>query len=92
MLDLTGHGRLAQLSELTDRIIGEASKNAIVTAASILKIQVGHYQHKFGVIPFNEAMDLLEAERLSEDQAGWVTNELKNLTAVLFSMRNEGPG
>jgi len=91
MLDLTGYGRLGQLSKLTDRMINDASKEAIATAASILAIQVGHYQRKFGNIPLDEAMDLLEAEGLSEDQAGWVADGLENLAVVLSSIKGEAP-
>lgn len=91
MLDLTGYGRLAQLSKLTDRMINDASKEAIATAGSILAIQVGHYQRKFGVIPLDEAMDLLDAEALSEEQAGWVADGLENLAMVLSSVKDEEP-
>lgn len=72
-------------------MIDEASKDAIVTAASILAIQLGHYQRKFGVIPLDEAMDLLEAEGLSEDQAAWVADGLENLAVVLSSIKEEEP-
>jgi len=91
MLDLTGYGRLAQLTKLTDRMMNDASKEALATAASILAIQIGHYQRKFGVTPFDEAIDLLEAEGLSEDQAGWVADGLENLAVVLSSVKDEEP-
>ena len=91
MLDLTGYGRLAQLTTLTERMISEASKEALVTAATILAIQIGHYQRKFGVIPLDEAMDLLESEGLSEDQAGWVADGLENLAVVLSSVKDDEP-
>lgn len=91
MLDLRGYGRLTQLTTLTDRMINDASKEAVVTAASILAIQVGHYQRKFGVIPLDEAMGLLEADGLSENQAGWVADGLENLAVVLSSIKDEEP-
>lgn len=89
MLDLTGYGRLAQFSKLTDRMIDEASKEAIALAAQVLAIQVGHYQRKFGIIPIDEAMDLLEASGLSEEQAGWVADGLENMAVVLSSIKDE---
>ena len=91
MLDLTGYGRLTQLTTLTDRMIDDASKEAVVTAARMLAIQVGHYQRKFGVIPIDEAMDLMESEGLSEDQAGWVADGLENLAVVLSSIKDDEP-
>jgi hypothetical protein len=36
MLDLTGYGRLAELTKLTDKMISEASNGAIVDAARIV--------------------------------------------------------
>lgn len=91
MLDLTGYGRLAQFSKLTDRMISEGSKDAIALAATVLAIQVGHYQRKFGVIPMDEAMDLVETKGLSEDEAGWVADGLENLAVVLSSIKDEDP-
>jgi hypothetical protein len=35
MLDLTGYGRLTQLTTLTDRMVNDASREAIVTAARL---------------------------------------------------------
>lgn len=91
MLDLTGFERLAQLTKLTDRMIDDASKEAVVTAASILAVQIGHYQRKFGVIPMDEALELLETDELSEDQAGWVADGLENLAVVLSSISDDEP-
>ena len=59
MLDLTGYGRLAEFIKLKDKMIGEASKDAIAEAARMLAIQVGHYERKFGVIPLEESMKLM---------------------------------
>lgn len=91
MTDLTGYGRLAQFSKLTDRMIDEGSKEAVALAAQVLAIQVGHYQRKFGVIPIDEAMDLLEAEGVSDEQAGWIADGLENLAVVLSSIKDEEP-
>lgn len=91
MLDLTGYGRLAQLTKLTDRMIDDASKEAVVTAARMLAIQVGHYQRKFGAIPLDETVELMETEGLSEDQAGWVADGLENLAVVLATIKEEEP-
>ena len=89
MLDLTGYGRLAEFMKLTDRMINEASKGAIVDAARILAIQVGHYQRKFGTLPLEEAIELLETETLSEDQAARVADGLENLAVAIASVKDE---
>lgn len=91
MADLTGYGRLAQFSKLTDRMIDEGSKEAVALAAQVLAIQVGHYQRKFGVIPIDEAMDLLEVEGVNDEQAGWIADGLENLAVVLSSIKDDQP-
>ena len=74
MLDLTGYGRLAELTKLTDRMTAEASKEAIVAAARLLALQVGQYQRKFGALPLEDAIELLESKSLDETQARWPTD------------------
>ena len=89
MLDLTGYGRLAELTKLTDKMINEASNAAIVDAARMLAIQVGHYQRKFGALPLEDAIDLLETKALNEDQAAWVADGLENLAIAIASVKDD---
>lgn len=72
-------------------MIDDASKEAVATAASILAVQIGHYQRKFGVIPMDEALELLETDELSDDQAGWVADGLENLAVVLSAISDQEP-
>ena len=89
MLDLTPYGRLAEYLKLTDKMIDEASKDAIAEAARMLAVQVGHYQRKFGNLPFEEAMELLESESLDEEQAGWVADGLEILAVAIASVKDD---
>ena len=89
MLDLTGYGRLAELTKLTDRMTAEASKEAIVAAARLLALQVGQYQRKFGALPLEDAMELLETTSLGEEQAGWVADGLENLAVAVASVKDD---
>ena len=89
MLDLTGYGRLAELTKLTDRMTAEASKEAIVAAARLLALQVGQYQRKFGALPLEDAMELLETKPLGEEQAGWVADGLENLAVAVASVKDD---
>jgi len=89
-LDLTPYGRLAAFVKLTDKLIGAASKDALAEAARILAIQCGHYQRKFGVLPLDEAIELLETESLDENQAGWVADGLKTLAVAIASVKDDG--
>jgi len=89
MLDLTGYGRLAELTKLVDRMTKEASREALVAAARLLAIQLGQYQRKFGALPLEDAIELLETEALSEDQAGYVADGLENLAVAIASVKDE---
>ena len=89
MLDLTGYGRLAQLVKLTERMTRDASKSAVAEAARLLAIQLGHYQRKFGALPLDEAIELLETGALSEDQAGRVADGLENLALALATVEDD---
>lgn len=91
MLDLTGYGRLAQLSTLTDRMISDASKEAVATAVRMLAIHLAHYQRKFGAIPLDQTIDLLENKGLSEDQAAQVADGLEILAMALASIEDDEP-
>lgn len=89
MLNLTAYGRLAELTKLIERMTQEASKEAVVAAARLLAIQVGQYQRKFGALPLEEAIELLETESLSEDQAGQVADGLENLAVAIASVKDD---
>ena len=82
MAKTTGYGRLAQFMKLTDKMIDEASKDAIAEAARILALQVGHYQRKCGAASFEESIALLETETLNDDEAGWVADGLEHLATA----------
>lgn len=89
MLDLTGYGRLAQLTALADRMTNDASREAVVTAARMLAIQLGHYQRKYGALPFDETIDLLESSGLSEDQADRVADGLEILAMAMATVKDD---
>jgi hypothetical protein len=91
MLDLTGYGRLANLSTLTDRMLNDASREALITAARLLALQVAHYQRLHGQLPLDENIDLLESKGLSEAQASRVADSLEVLAMALASIKDDEP-
>ena len=91
MLDLTAYGRLAELTRLIERMTQGASKEAIAAAARLLAIQLGQYQKKFGALPLEDAIELLETESLSEDQAAQVADGLENLAVAVASVKDDEP-
>ena len=68
----------------------ENSSHAIADVARLFAIQIGHYQRKFGTLPLEDAIELLETETLSEDQAGWVADGLENLAVAIASVKDDG--
>jgi hypothetical protein len=85
----TPYGRLAEFTKLTDRMVLDAPKDALANAAMMLAIQIGNYQRKFGPLPLEEAMELMEEETLSEDQAGSVADGLENLAMAIVSVKDD---
>lgn len=81
--------RLRQFMRLTDKMVDDGSKNQIAEAARILALQIGHYQRKFGALPIDETMQLLNTAALTEEQAGWVADGLEILTAVIAIAPND---
>jgi hypothetical protein len=85
----TPYGRLAEFTKLTDRMVLDASKDALANAAMMLAIQVGQYQRMFGTLPLENTMILMEEETLNEDQAGLVADGLENLAMALVSVNDD---
>jgi len=91
MLDLTAFGRLAKLTTLTDRMINDASRDALITAARLLALQVANFQRLHGTLPMDENIDLLESKGLTETQADRVADGLEVLAMALATIRDDEP-
>jgi hypothetical protein len=89
MLNLTAYGRLTELTRLVERMTNEASKGAMIAVARLLAIQLGQYQKKFGTLPLEDAIELLESKSLGEEQAEQVADGLENLAVAIASVRDD---
>ena len=89
MLNLTAYGRLTELTRLVERMTNEASKGAMIAVARLLAIQLGQYQKKFGPLPLEDAIELLESKTLGEEQAAQVADGLENLAVAIASVRDD---
>lgn len=85
-----GFGRMAEFLKLTDAMIEKLPKEHIADAARMLATQLGHYQRKFGVVPAEEALELMTTETLTDEQAGWIADGLENLAVALTTIHDEG--
>src|SRR5688572_5452754 len=81
--------RLAQFLKLTDPMIEDATRDQLVDALNLMATQVGHYQRKYGALPLDEAIDLLEAQTLTNEQAGWIADGLENMAVAIATVTGD---
>ncbi|MBU1691620.1 MAG: hypothetical protein KKD65_12915 [Gammaproteobacteria bacterium] len=75
-----------QYYKLANMLIEKATKEQLAECARLLALNVAHYQGKFGEVPLEETLALLDAEEPSEDQAKLLTVGMENLVGVLGSV------
>ncbi len=80
---------MADLSEfqqyytLADRLIENASKEDLAECARLLALNLAHYQGKFGEVPLEETLAILDAPEPNEEQAALLRDGLEVLVGVL---------
>ena len=74
---------LSHLYNLTDQLIEKASKEEIVETARLLAVSLSHYQMKFGELPLDEIMDMIDIEKPNAEQTEMLVNGMKNLIGLL---------
>jgi hypothetical protein len=80
---------MADLSEfkqyylLADRLIEESSKEDLAECARVLALNVAHYQGKFGEIPLEETLAILDASEPNEEQAAILRGGMEIIVGLL---------
>ena len=80
---------MADLSEfqqyctLADRLIGDASKDQLAECARLLALNLAHYQGKFGLVPLEETLAIIDATEPNDKQAVLLRNGMEVLVGVL---------
>lgn len=59
---------LSQLCNLTDQLAEKASRQDLVETAKLLAISLSHYQIKFGDLPFDEPLAMIDIARPHAEQ------------------------
>ncbi len=72
-----------QYNKLADMLIAQASKEQVAECARLLALNVAHYQMKFGELPLEGTLALLDTDKLSDDQALMLASGLECLVGVL---------
>ena len=83
MTDLSDFERFKQYYRLIERMIEEVEKEVLAEAARILAMNVAHYRSKYGEIPLEESIALLNAVTINDSQAKLLADGMENLAAVI---------
>ncbi len=72
-----------QYYELGNILIEKASKEQLAECARLLALNLAHYQGKYGDLPMEEMLLLLDATEPSNAQAKLLIDGMQNLVGVL---------
>jgi hypothetical protein len=73
----------AQYNKLADMLIAQASKDQIAECARLLALNLAHYQSKYGDLPLDETLAMVDADEPNDDQAVLLAHGMENLVGVL---------
>jgi len=80
---MTDLSMFAQYNKLADMLIAKASKDQIAECARLLALNLAHYQSKFGDLPLEETLAMIDAGVPNDDQAKLLAHGMENLVGVL---------
>ncbi len=66
---MTDLSAFAQYNKLADMLIAQASKDQIAECARLLALNVAHYKMKYGDLPLEETLAMIDADEPNDDQA-----------------------
>lgn len=73
----------AQYNKLADTLIDHATKEQVAECARLLALNLAHYQMKYGELPLEETLAMVDADEPNDDQAILLVNGLECLVGVL---------
>ncbi len=80
---MTDLSAFAQYNKLADMLIAQATKDQIAECARLLALNVAHYQMKYGDLPLEETLAMIDADEPNDDQAKLLAHGMENLVGVL---------
>ncbi len=72
-----------EYNKLADMLIAQATKEQIAECARLLALNVAHYQMKFGELPLEGTLALLDTDKPNDDQVLMLAHGLECLVGVL---------
>jgi len=79
-----------QYNELADFLIERSSKEDVAETARLLALNLAHYKSKFGELPLDDTLAMLEIDRPNEDQLKMLISGMENLVGVLGMVHGGG--
>lgn len=80
MPDLT---EFEQYYKLADFLIEETTKDQLAECARLLALNLAHYQSKFGEMPLDDTLAILDATEPNNEQAALLRDGMEILVGVL---------
>lgn len=74
---------LSHYYNLADQLIEKASKQDIAETARLLAVNLAHYKIKYGELPLDETLAMLNIEKPNQEQTEMLVIGMENLIGVL---------
>ncbi len=71
---------------VSDTLIEQATKEEIAEVARVLALHVAHYRARYGDVSIEESLEMLRAEKISDEQAKVLANGFGVLVEVLKAL------
>jgi len=75
-----------QYYNLADQLIEKVSKDDLAELARLLAMNIAHYQSKYGELPLEETLAMLDVVKPNEEQVELITNAMEIFVGVLGSV------
>lgn len=76
----------AQYYKLADQLIEKCSKEDIAECARLLAMNVAHYKSKYGELPLDETLAMINMDKPNEEQLQMLTDGMEIFVGVLGSV------
>lgn len=80
---MSGISMFAQYNKLADQLIEKSTKEDIAEAARLLALNVAHYQAKYGQLPLDETLGMINMDKPNEEQLQLMADGMDVLVGVL---------
>ena len=72
-----------QYYKLADQLIEKVSKDDLAECASLMALNVAHYQSKYGELPLDETLAMINTDKPNQEQLRMLTDGMEIFVGVL---------